>query len=68
MRHNAASPVLSMETYSGLHAYDEQDAATPATDISFDAERLRDDLLDVGAWFENDGVRLAYPCKIDIIG
>jgi hypothetical protein len=43
---------------------DEQDFATSAMDIEFDAESMRVDLLGVGAMFEGAAVGMASPCEI----
>jgi hypothetical protein len=68
MWHDAASSAVSVIVYPELDAYDGQDFSTAAIDISFDAERLRVDLLGVGERFGDEGMGLAYPCQIDING
>jgi hypothetical protein len=65
MEYEAAPSAVSTDiSYSVLDVYDERDFVTSAMDIQFDAERLRVDLLSVGAMFEGAAVGTAYPCEI----
>jgi hypothetical protein len=68
MGYEAAPSAESIGTsYPVLDAYDEQDFATSAMDIHFDTERLRVDLLGMGAMFDGAVVGLAYPCEIVLV-